>query len=253
MMGQGMGAGMGMGMGAGMGGMGMGMGGVSMGMGGMAQAQAQAQQQYQQMMMARGKGGAFGMSMGMGMGMGKGVMGKGSWHPGDWVCMKCSNNNFARRSSCNKCGVSKEFGSVAPSVGGPTQQSRGPGLDKRPGDWECPQCANNNFARRSTCNKCDCARPGEGDGSAVANGAGDAVTNGEGDAVTNGEGVQSKPAIRNQEQVKEAMLKEAEAVAAKKCEAIGFGGSSWTSSPPGLGNEHTASPVPSKRPRLGSS
>jgi len=32
---------------------------------------------------------------------------------------------------------------------------RGPG----PGDWPCPQCANNVFANRAMCPRCQCPKP----------------------------------------------------------------------------------------------
>jgi hypothetical protein len=28
----------------------------------------------------------------------------GAVRPGDWLCHSCDNNNYARRTQCNKCG-----------------------------------------------------------------------------------------------------------------------------------------------------
>jgi hypothetical protein len=70
--------------------------------------------------------------------------------------------------------VSGSFGRTGPSVGGPMSGGRGRGFDSGRGggggrgglerdvkgkDWECPSCTNVNWSWRSTCNKCNTAKP----------------------------------------------------------------------------------------------
>ncbi|ORX45715.1 DEAD-domain-containing protein [Hesseltinella vesiculosa] len=38
-----------------------------------------------------------------------------------------------------------------------------PKFTPRPGDWDCPSCGKSNFARRSSCFRCDTAKPGDAD------------------------------------------------------------------------------------------
>ncbi|XP_064476456.1 zinc finger Ran-binding domain-containing protein 2-like isoform X3 [Ornithodoros turicata] len=84
---------------------------------------------------------------------------------GDWVCPdpQCANVNFARRTSCNRCGKDKielpskrklghEIGKAA------AEKSRG--LFSAD-DWQCGRCGNVNWARRSTCNMCNAPKFGE--------------------------------------------------------------------------------------------
>merc|ERR1719476_560939 len=48
-------------------------------------------------------------------------------------------------------------GAAAGGMGG---MGGGFGVDKRPGDWTCPNCSDNVFARNPACRKCGTARPG---------------------------------------------------------------------------------------------
>ncbi|CAK9067264.1 unnamed protein product [Durusdinium trenchii] len=41
---------------------------------------------------------------------------------------------------------------------------KGGGKEPRPGDWKCPSCGSNNFARRTECFKCGTKKPAEGKG-----------------------------------------------------------------------------------------
>ena len=107
----------------------------------------------------------------------------GADNSNDWDCPKCQNSNFSFRSECNRCGLEREGGAPSPSRqrndrsggrDGGHRDRRDSGRDnfsrsdnrsggnenRMDGDWECPKCHNNNFARRDECNRCGLARSG---------------------------------------------------------------------------------------------
>ncbi|KAL9265695.1 Transcription initiation factor TFIID subunit 15-like protein [Drosera capensis] len=114
-----------------------------------------------------------------GRGKGRGDASGKTWQQdGDWLCpnTSCGNVNFAYRGVCNRCGSARPVGASggggagrgkgrggpdaaggACSVGGPT------GLFG-PNDWQCPMCANINWAKRPKCNICNTNKPGVSDG-----------------------------------------------------------------------------------------
>ena len=61
---------------------------------------------------------------GYGGGPGSGGPPPGAGRPGDWACPKCSNHNFARRDTCNRCQTPKPGGGGGGGGGG---YQRGPG------------------------------------------------------------------------------------------------------------------------------
>ncbi|KAM8888136.1 zinc finger Ran-binding domain-containing protein 2 isoform 1-T1 [Synchiropus picturatus] len=79
---------------------------------------------------------------------------------GDWVCpdKKCGNVNFARRTSCNRCGRDKTTEAKLMKAGGTeigkTLAEKSRGLFSA-NDWQCKTCGNVNWARRSECNMCN--------------------------------------------------------------------------------------------------
>jgi predicted RNA-binding Zn-ribbon protein involved in translation (DUF1610 family) len=79
---------------------------------------------------------------------------------GDWTC-ECGEHNFRRRGQCRKCDKMRENPLSKKSYKGfqsGTQYNIY--TEHRPmktGDWICPnkECGEINFARRTTCRKCD--------------------------------------------------------------------------------------------------
>ena len=76
--------------------------------------------------------------------------------PGDWICPKCSKNNFARNTNCFRCKLPKD---ADPTKQVEADQQQNDESWKnipngRPGDWLCPKCSNHNFSRNANCFRC---------------------------------------------------------------------------------------------------
>ena len=108
--------------------------------------------------------------------------------PGDWMCPKCKNHNYASKKICNRssCDAKKPYdGQAGNDRRGGNNDRRGGNNDRRggnndrrgghnqtsdsdikQGDWFCPKCNNHNYASKEICNRasCDTRKPRQGKG-----------------------------------------------------------------------------------------
>lgn len=93
-------------------------------------------------------------------GSGGGASGSTRMKPGDWICLSCSEMNFADRAACFRCNSPRGDARGYQPSGAPAHRtSHGVGDAVMEGDWMCPGCGTNNFRRRIDCVKCKMAKP----------------------------------------------------------------------------------------------
>lgn len=82
---------------------------------------------------------------------------------GDWLCPACGDMQFARNEACRQCGTPKpaDDGSSAYPEASLFEKKKGGGKGGKPGDWNCPNCNDLQFARNSECRKCGTPKPEE--------------------------------------------------------------------------------------------
>jgi len=92
---------------------------------------------------------------------------KKNFNDNDWICSKCSNDNFSWRERCNKCDAPKEGGSRSERSNRWGNRNERPRNNMRQekkiyndNDWICSKCSNDNFSWRERCNKCDAPKEG---------------------------------------------------------------------------------------------
>lgn len=73
---------------------------------------------------------------------------EGTSRPGDWICPKCSDMQFASRRECRSCGEPR-----------PTTMSKPKGASFGSNDWTCPSCGDHQFARNVKCRQCGEPKP----------------------------------------------------------------------------------------------
>eukprot|EP00927_Polykrikos_kofoidii_P036392 TRINITY_DN3072_c0_g2_i1.p1 TRINITY_DN3072_c0_g2~~TRINITY_DN3072_c0_g2_i1.p1 ORF type:complete len:657 (+),score=84.79 TRINITY_DN3072_c0_g2_i1:195-2165(+) len=90
-------------------------------------------------------------------------------YPGDWNCDSCGDLQFARNTKCRKCSAPRKditagfampddnMEGDAASNGG--AESPGNSFISLPGDWNCEQCGDLQFARNMQCRKCGSPPP----------------------------------------------------------------------------------------------
>ena len=80
----------------------------------------------------------------------------------DWICSKCSNDNFGWRESCNKCSAPKDGRGRSDSPRRGRDSGRSERRNLSDNDWICSKCSNDNFSWRESCNKCSAPKDGRG-------------------------------------------------------------------------------------------
>jgi len=87
-----------------------------------------------------------------------------TFEAGDWNCSVCGDHQFARNTSCRKCGAPKDegagdFGAAGQAIQPPQMMSKGgkgnnSAQNFSPGDWCCSACGDHQFARNTVCRRC---------------------------------------------------------------------------------------------------
>lgn len=98
----------------------------------------------------------------------------GDIRDGDWLCACCNGHNFANKLACFTCRTVKHQDPIDESIArhptdpadpnsvpSATDSLKAPERASKlmPGDWTCPSCSENVFAKRRRCYKCCTLKP----------------------------------------------------------------------------------------------
>lgn len=72
----------------------------------------------------------------------------------DWVCNQCQNVNWPKRSKCNKCSLDKSVATNPSQTFNPQAGNQQPQSSDPSSNWVCSECQNENWPKRSKCNRC---------------------------------------------------------------------------------------------------
>ncbi|CAE8617506.1 unnamed protein product [Polarella glacialis] len=80
---------------------------------------------------------------------------------GDWSCASCGDHQFARNTTCRKCGEPRSDNDVDDGYAAPRPAPRAPenSRDFKDGDWTCGSCGDHQFGRNNSCRKCGDPKP----------------------------------------------------------------------------------------------
>jgi hypothetical protein len=86
----------------------------------------------------------------------------GDIRDGDWTCHHCNGHNFASKLACFTCHKIRpgfEDALAVDAIASNGEEGEATPTKVKPGDWTCPKCKENVFAKRSRCYKCSNPRP----------------------------------------------------------------------------------------------
>lgn len=82
---------------------------------------------------------------------------------GDWMCVYCHGHNFATKIACFTCHAARPGFERGIPIGQMEVlgigRLGGSSAEAKPGDWTCPKCHENVFAKRNRCYRCTTSRP----------------------------------------------------------------------------------------------
>jgi hypothetical protein len=94
----------------------------------------------------------------------------GDLREGDWLCPGCQGHNFSSKIACFTCRMPRTPSALSSlAAGAPEKEKDGSPTTAlvtasrvpliMPGDWTCPTCKENVFAKRHRCYKCSTSKP----------------------------------------------------------------------------------------------
>ena len=88
---------------------------------------------------------------------------EGDLRDGDWICPGCQGHNFSSKIACFTCRMPRTPSALSSLATQGTERDGAEGPVRpqtvMPGDWTCPTCKENVFAKRHRCYKCSTSKP----------------------------------------------------------------------------------------------